>query len=260
MAVNNTLQNSIVAAGAGGSVTTGIEWAFNLGALGYTSAMYSSGTPINIEAMISYGSHTVGTNQILGGYTPAQSELNNDGGIYTFFGSGNFDFSNNTRFGGNQYFTALTPAIYAINAGGSAIAAFAGDNNGSYISGSASIGAATDPIDLSGTANAMPASLYQTERYGGNFTYTFGGFAPGSTHRITLGFAEIYWTATGQRVFNVTANGVAKLTNFDVFAAAGGKDKAINQTFTAVADANGNIALNFVAVVDNAKVGGIEIF
>ncbi len=109
--VNNAQQNTIIAANSGGSITTGMEWSFNLSALGYTAANFAAGVPINVGAIISYGSHTIGTNQIIGGYTPAQSELNNDGGIYTFFGTGNFDFSNSTRFGGNQFTTINTSAV-----------------------------------------------------------------------------------------------------------------------------------------------------
>jgi len=42
-----------------------------------------------------------------------------------------------------------------------------------------------------------------------------------SVHLATTKFAEIYWTKTGQRIFNVSINGAQVLTNFDIVAAAG---------------------------------------
>lgn len=66
-------------------------------------------------------------------------------------------------------------------------------------------------------------------------------------------------THAGLRLLNVLLNGQEVLTNFDVFAQAGGKNKAIVETFTATADANGTITIGFVTVTDNAKINGIEV-
>jgi hypothetical protein len=41
----------------------------------------------------------------------------------------------------------------------------------------------------------------------------------------------------------VAINGTPVLSNFDIFAAAGGKDKAVVEQFTAVADAQGRITI-----------------
>jgi cellulase/cellobiase CelA1 len=49
------------------------------------------------------------------------------------------------------------------------------------------------------------------------------------------------------------------LSNFDIYAAAGGANKAVVQQFTATADSSGQIAIQFTGVKDNAKVNGIEI-
>jgi uncharacterized protein with GYD domain len=74
-----------------------------------------------------------------------------------------------------------------------------------------------------------------------------------------LHFAELYWTKAGQRVFNVSANGQAELTNFDIVGAAGAPNKAVVKQFTVMADSNGTVTLQFSPVVDNAQVSGIEI-
>jgi hypothetical protein len=83
---------------------------------------------------------------------------------------------------------------------------------------------------------------------------------PGATYTVRLHFAEIYWSSAGQRVFNVKINGTQVLTNFDIIAAAGAKNRAVVRQFTATADSSGKIVLEFDSVVNYAKVSGIEIF
>ena len=51
-------------------------------------------------------------------------------------------------------------------------------------------------------------------------------------YTVRLHFAELNKTAANTRMFDVRLEGATVLTNFDVFAAAGGIDKAIVRTFT----------------------------
>ena len=76
---------------------------------------------------------------------------------------------------------------------------------------------------------------------------------------MRLHFAELYQTATGKRVFNVLTNGTTVLSNFDIYAAAGGNYKAVLREFTATANSSGQIVINFNTVTDNATIEGIEI-
>ena len=77
---------------------------------------------------------------------------------------------------------------------------------------------------------------------------------------VRLHFAEIFWElALGQPRFNVSINGTPVLSNFDIFATAGGKDKAIVEQFTTTADSSGQITIQFTTVKDNAKLSGLEI-
>lgn len=114
-------------------------------------------------------------------------------------------------------------------------------------------------IDTSGVTNPAPVGVYQTNRYG-NFSYSIPGLSPADTYTVRLHFAEIFWTAAGKRVFNVTINGTQVLTNFDIFAAAGAANKAVVEQFTATASSSGTITLQFITVTDNAQINGIEIF
>jgi len=149
--------------------------------------------------------------------------------------------------------TASTP-VYQINAGGGQAGTFSADRNvstgGTYI--------VSAPISTTGVTNAAPPAVYQSERFG-NFTYTLPNLTPGASYTLRLHFAEIYWTAAGQRVFNVAVNGQPALTNFDIFAAAGGANKAVVETLPVTADASGKVTVTFTTVKDNAKISGLEL-
>jgi hypothetical protein len=148
-----------------------------------------------------------------------------------------------------------------VNAGGSAYtdsqgrvwsadAGFSGGNT-------ASVGAST------AIANTVDDVLYRIERYGA-FTYSFT--VPAGSYQVTLKFAETHFTngsTSGQRVFNVAINGATVLTNFDIKAAAGGANIAVDRTFAVNAGAgSNNLQIQFIHVsgqADLPKVDAIEI-
>jgi Malectin domain len=76
---------------------------------------------------------------------------------------------------------------------------------------------------------------------------------------VRLHFAETYWTAKGQRVFNVSINGTQVLSNFDIVGAAGAANKAVVEQFPVTSSATGTVTIQFTSVVDQAQVNGIEI-
>jgi len=96
----------------------------------------------------------------------------------------------------------------------------------------------------------------QTDREG-NFSYSFSNLIPGEPITVTMYFMENYWAVNGSRLFDVTLNGNQVLTNFDIFAAAGAKYKAVQKTFTTYVDTNGQINLQFVPSMDNAQCSAI---
>jgi arabinoxylan arabinofuranohydrolase len=144
-----------------------------------------------------------------------------------------------------------------INAGGSAAGSFVADTN---FSGGSTF-STTNTIDTSRiTGTVPPQAVFQTERYG-EFTYTIPNRTPGTAQTVTLYFQESFWTAAGQRTFNVIINGTTVLTAFDIFAAAGGANRAIARTFTTTANSNGQVAIQFTrgGGPDNPKVCGISV-
>jgi hypothetical protein len=145
--------------------------------------------------------------------------------------------------------------LLAVDAGGGAAGAYAAD--GSFSGGTTAT--TTAAIDTGTLTDPAAQAVYQSERYG-NFTYTLANLTPGRLYVVRLDFAEIYWNASGQRLFDVKINGAPVLTHFDVFATAGGKNRAVRRAFLATADASGRLTLEFDSVVNFAKVSGIAVF
>jgi Malectin domain/Beta-1,3-glucanase/Putative Ig domain len=141
-----------------------------------------------------------------------------------------------------------------ISAGGPAAAPYVADED--FTGGATS--ATTHAITTTGLTDPAPQSVYQHNRYG-NFTYTIPGLTAGGSYTVRLHFAEEYWTTAGSRTFNVLINGTQVLTDFDIFATAGGEYIAVIEPFTATASSTGTITIQFVTVKDNAQVNGIEI-
>jgi hypothetical protein len=118
--------------------------------------------------------------------------------------------------------------------------------------------------DTSKVTNPAPAMVYQTDRLG-TFTYTIPGYKAGSLHTVRLHFCESYFPVmagtdgTGARLCNITINGAASLTGYDIYAKAGGKSIAVVETLTPAADNGGNYVIGFTPTKDNCLLAGIEI-
>ncbi|HEU5145200.1 MAG TPA: putative Ig domain-containing protein [Chryseosolibacter sp.] len=116
----------------------------------------------------------------------------------------------------------------------------------------------TSTADITGTIHD---ALYRSERY--NLTGYNLSLASG-TYLLTLHFAEIWFGApggstggAGKRVFNVSAEGVPLLSNFDIYAEAGAMAAVVKEFEITVADGTLNIA--FGKVIQNPKVSAIEV-
>jgi len=142
-----------------------------------------------------------------------------------------------------------------IACGNSAVGTFVADTD---FSGGAVSSGTTTAINTSKVINPAPAAVYQHGRKS-TCTYTIPGLTAGSSYTVRLDFCEYAATAAGQRTFNVSINGTQVLTNFDIFAAAGGEFIANAQSFTATANTSGQIVIAFTTVVNNVLVAGIEV-
>ncbi len=147
---------------------------------------------------------------------------------------------------------------YALNAGGTAVGAFGTDN---FWSGSTNIFSVATTIDTSGVLFAAPPAVYQTERWS-NCSYTLPNLMPGRDYLVRLHFAEISpsVTTTNDRRFHVAINGATVLTNFDIFAEAGGKFRAVTKALVPTALGSGQISIALTrGAANEAKLSGVEV-
>ena len=107
-----------------------------------------------------------------------------------------------------------------------------------------------------GIGQTADDTLFQSERFQKNLAYAIP--VENGDYRINLHFDENYFDAAGQRVFDVSAEGVLKLDDFDIYAAAGGKNQAVQKSFQ-VKVTDGSLNLDLNASVNNAKLSGIEV-
>lgn len=136
---------------------------------------------------------------------------------------------------GGQQYTDSTGQVWAADKNFSGGAAYSAD-----------IGTA-----ISGTVDD---TLYRTERWG---PHSYNIPVPNGSYAITLAFAEIYWTAAGQRVFDVAIEGQTVRTGLDIVAAAGA-NAALNLTYERTVS-DGTLNIDFVPVIDNPKVSAVQV-
>jgi hypothetical protein len=153
--------------------------------------------------------------------------------------------------------------IVAIAAGGPAESNSSGGDYGfvadEYFNGGGDNAVTSATINLTQPGvNAAPMAVYQHGR-SGIFTYTIPGLTAGAQYTVLLHFAETYFTAAGDREFNVAINGTSVLSNLDVFATVGA-NAALVKTFTATANSSGDIVIAFTdGAANQPLVMGIEV-
>jgi hypothetical protein len=146
----------------------------------------------------------------------------------------------------------------AINAGGAAVGgAWAGDTD--YAAGWSATSAVANAIDTSRASSPAPQSVYQNQRWGVNLTYTVPNLSANGAYTVRLHFVESFFNAAGRRVFNVNVNGSQKLSNFDVFAAAGAENRAVVEQFAVNANSSGQIIIQLIPGVNYPSIAGVEI-
>jgi|GEM_PF-426534 len=153
-------------------------------------------------------------------------------------------------------------APYTYNWGGSVIRLNTG-NQGAFTAGNGDVFSADNFVtgglffNVGGSiGNTTDDALYLSERYG-NMVYSIP--VGNGNYTVRLHFAEIFNgnQAVGDRLFDVEIEGSQVLDDYDIFATAGFRT-AVIETFTASVS-DGNLDIEFINVVDNAKISAIEI-
>ncbi len=117
----------------------------------------------------------------------------------------------------------------------------------------------TTGTNIAGT-NDQP--LYQNQRaasVGSSFTYSFT--LPNGSYSVTLLFADIQSTATGQNKFTIFVVGRQVATGVDIFALAGGANKAFSLTYPANIRGNntGTLTVQLTPTTGSAALAGIVV-
>jgi hypothetical protein len=111
--------------------------------------------------------------------------------------------------------------------------------------------------------NTNDVHLYDGERFG-HFTYQIPVAA--GRYTVTMHFTEAFFGSElaqhgeSSRVFDVYANGVALMRNFNILEKASGPNKVVSETFRSIEpNAAGLIELSFVPDLNYACVSAIEV-
>jgi len=156
-------------------------------------------------------------------------------------------------------------SIVSINAGGPAVSDSGGGDNSFVADEDFSTGGTTYSVTntitvpASVATSAAPAAVYQSARQG-TVTYTIPGLTVGTSYTVRLHFAELYFSAAGDRVFNVAINGTTVLSNFDIYATAKANFTAVVEQFTATANSSGQIVIAYTnGTIDQPMINGVEV-
>lgn len=98
-------------------------------------------------------------------------------------------------------------------------------------------------------------TVFSSERYG-NFTYDIP--LSGGEYLVTLMFSENHLKKTGQRLFDVSIEGKAVLSKFDIFKEAGGMKKALIKSFKTMVKDN-KLTIQFKSITNSANILGIIV-
>ncbi|MBN2754875.1 MAG: glycoside hydrolase family 9 protein [Candidatus Goldbacteria bacterium] len=105
-------------------------------------------------------------------------------------------------------------------------------------------------------ANTTDDTLYQSERYG-NPSYTFT--VPNGYYDITFKFAETWFNAEGERIFDVEIEGVTVIDNLDLYVEAPGTMRAYDVIIQDVLITDGQINITSSSDADVANFRAIAI-
>ncbi len=109
-----------------------------------------------------------------------------------------------------------------------------------------------EDAEIEGTPNVR---LCQTERWG------LSGYSipiANGTYNVQLHFVENYLDTAGARIMNMDVEG-QRLTKFDAFAEAGGKNRLVRKSFDNVAVDDGTLDIELSATQNNTMISCIEV-
>ncbi len=142
--------------------------------------------------------------------------------------------------------------VAAINCGGGEYTA----GDGTLYSGDGNYNAGSKYSTTAAIAGTTDDKLYQSERYyNGNLQYAIP--LPNGNYEVTLKFAEVYFDATGKRIFDVKVEGGMVVDNLDIVKAVG--KNAAHDVKQVVTVADGELTIALVQQTQNPKISAILV-
>lgn len=106
-------------------------------------------------------------------------------------------------------------------------------------------------------ANTDTPALYQTERFASAATLQYQFPVTAGTYNVRLKFAEIFFTSSNQRKFDIVINGTTVTSAFDIVAAAGAANTAVDTLYSVTSPST--LTIQLVPVLSSPKISAIEI-
>jgi hypothetical protein len=148
--------------------------------------------------------------------------------------------------------TPITLSTLRINAGGGVLT----DSKQQTWSADTGFSGGTAKIDNVAIGATTDDALFASRRVTST-NMTFSAAVKNGTYTLRLLLADPVFTAAGQRVFDVYAEGAKVLAGVDIVKEAGAKTALVKTLTVTVSD--GRLDLAFKAVVDSATISGIEL-
>jgi Malectin domain len=120
-----------------------------------------------------------------------------------------------------------------------------------------SYSAARKPIPNAGVEGV---GLYRDERYfRTNGIYTIPVPKRNAWYRVDLYFCEVYFGASGERLFNVFIDNDMVREYFDIYATARGNFTAVVVSHSVYVRHQDSITVELESIVEHAKISGIQV-
>ncbi|MFZ4396387.1 MAG: malectin domain-containing carbohydrate-binding protein, partial [Kiritimatiellia bacterium] len=172
----------------------------------------------------------------------------------------NNDYATDTMNAASFAIPATTwPGAVRVNCGGPAADGLAADQ--AYrVGGWGYVGGSNFTDEAVSNAPGLPTHLQTYRASKGTIEYRFD--LPRGVYNVKLHFAEPLFNRAGDRRFNVWINGVTRLMDYDLYADAGGRNKAVQKEYDGIAVLDGQLVVRFGAIGggnQTALVQAIEV-
>jgi hypothetical protein len=118
------------------------------------------------------------------------------------------------------------------------------------------VGGSNFTAEAVSNAPGLPVPLQTYRASKGTFEYRFD--VPRGVYNVKLHFAEPVFNRAGDRRFNVWINGATRLMDYDLYADAGGRNKAVQKAYDGIAVYDGQLVVRFGAIGSTPQIALVQ--